>query len=57
MVAPYPAPTTDSNRGSLKFQSSQRKQCVGLSLDHPGGWFEVHQTKTKQRKDKIRNGL
>ena len=25
-----------------KFQPPQRKQCVGLSLDHLGGWFEIH---------------
>jgi hypothetical protein len=44
MVAPYPTPTptTDSNRGFQKFQPPQRKQCVGLSLDHPGGWFELY---------------
>ncbi len=25
-----------------KFQPTQRKQCVGLSLDHPSGWFEIY---------------
>ena len=29
-------------RDLANFSPPQRKQCVGLLLDHPRGWFELH---------------